>query len=317
MRNVLVTGGAGFIGGHLADRLVSDGVSVRVLDDFSTGREANLEGIRSQIKLIRGDLRDAETVDRAVEGVDVLFHLAAVPSVPRSLAEPERTHSVNATGTLQLLEAARRHGVSRVVMASSSSIYGDTEELPKVETMPPRPRSPYALQKFAAEQYGRLYAEHFGLETVALRYFNVFGPRQDPASEYAAVVPRFVLACLKGETPTIYGDGEQTRDFTFVADVVEANLHAARAADVSGLVMNVGGGRQTSLNTLLAMIGELAGTEVKAAYDETRQGDVRDSLADVSLLESRTGFRPAFSLREGLGRTIDHFRKILESGQQV
>jgi UDP-glucose 4-epimerase len=312
MSAVLVTGGAGFIGSHLVDRLVAEGHSVRVIDDLSSGREANLDESRHAIRFERGDLRDAATLDALLPDVEVVFHQAAVPSVPRSLAEPERTHSVNATGTLLLLERARQHGVRRIVMASSSSIYGNTKELPKVETMPPRPRSPYALQKYTAETYATLYAEHFGLETVALRYFNVFGPRQDPASEYAAVIPRFVLAFLRGEPVRVHGDGEQTRDFTFVSDVVEANLRASQAADASGRVMNVGGGSQHSLNQLIEMIREHTGGASAVEYGDARPGDVRASLADLGRLRELTGFKPRVSLLEGLGRTVDHFRRILD-----
>jgi nucleoside-diphosphate-sugar epimerase len=307
-RGALVTGGAGFIGSHLVDGLVRDGWRVRVLDDFSTGRAENLEASRAALDLVRGDLRDPAALARAVEGAEVVFHQAAVPSVPRSVAEPVRTHEVNATGTLLVLEAARSAGVRRVVYAASSSAYGDTPELPKVETMPPRPRSPYALQKWAGEAYCRLYAELFGLETVALRYFNVFGPRQDPKSEYAAVVPRFATACLRGEPAVIYGDGEQTRDFTFVADAVQANLRAADAEGASGAVVNVAGGRRVSLNALLALLAEITGASVAARYEPARSGDVRDSLADLGRARSLLGYEPAVPLREGLVRTVESLR---------
>jgi len=304
-RCALVTGGAGFIGGHLVERLLAEGWSVRVLDDFSSGREENLAQAADRIELLRGDLRDAERVARAVAGVEVVFHEGAVPSVPRSVAEPLRTNAVNVTGTLGVLEASRRAGVRRVVFAASSSAYGDTEELPKRECMPANPLSPYALQKYAGETYCRLYHSLYGLETVALRYFNVFGPRQDPKSEYAAVIPRFATACLRGEPAVIYGDGEQTRDFTFVADAVAANLLAADAADAVGAVINVAGGRRTSLNELLAALQKLAGTSVAPRHDPPREGDVRDSLASLDRARALLGYAPSVSLEEGLRQTLE------------
>jgi len=316
-RGALVTGGAGFIGSHLADRLVGDGWRVRILDDFSSGREENLAGFQDQIELLRGDLRDPELVARSVRDVEVVFHQAALASVPRSIAEPERTNQVNVTGTLGLLEAARRAGVRRLVFAASSSAYGDTPTLPKVETMPANPMSPYALQKYVGEVYCRLYSGLYGLETVSLRYFNVYGPRQDPKSEYAAVIPRFVTACLQGESPRIYGDGEQTRDFTFVSDTVQANLLAADAPHASGTVMNVAGGKRVSLNQLLGDIVELTGANVEPHHDPPREGDVRDSLADLDRAGELLGYAPSVPLRKGLSSTIDHFRKLLrgEAGE--
>ena len=315
MRSALVTGGAGFIGIHLAERLVADGVEVRVLDDFSSGREANLAGFRERITLLGGDLRDRDLLGRAIEGVEVVFHEAAVPSVPRSVAEPERTNDVNVSGTLAVLELARQHGVRRVVFAASSSAYGDTPTLPKVESMPPMPMSPYALQKLTGETYCALYTRLYGLETVALRYFNVFGPRQNPESEYAAVIPKFVTACLEGRPPQIYGDGEQTRDFTYVADVVQANLAAARSAAAVGGVFNVAGGRRISLNTLLEEILRITGASVRAEHRPARPGDVRDSLADLGRAREALGYAPGVPLEEGLRRTIDHFRKVGAEGE--
>jgi nucleoside-diphosphate-sugar epimerase len=308
-RAALVTGGAGFIGSHLVDSLVAAGWRTRVLDDFSSGREENLQAACAAIEVVRGSLCDSETLERALRGVEVVFHQGAVPSVPRSVAEPLRTHEVNASGTLRVLEGARHAGVRRVVYAASSSAYGDTPVLPKVETLPANPRSPYALQKWAGESYCRLYSELYGLETVALRYFNVFGPRQNPESQYAAVVPRFVVACLRGEAPVVYGDGEQTRDFTFVEDAVRANLLAAEAADAVGQVVNVAGGRRVSLNELLREIGALCGTSVRARHEPPRAGDVRDSLADLARARSLLGYEPRVSLREGLLRTIESLRK--------
>jgi nucleoside-diphosphate-sugar epimerase len=308
-RRALVTGGAGFIGAHLVERLVDAGWSVRVLDDFSTGREENLATARDQVELVRGDVRDGDTVAKAMEEVEVVFHQAAVPSVPRSVADPLGTDAVNLGGTLRVLECARRAGVRRVVYAASSAVYGDSAELPKHERMPADPLSPYALQKYGGEVYCRLYTRLYGLETVSLRYFNVFGPRQDPRSEYAAVIPRFVCAALDGAPPTIFGDGEQTRDFTFVSDAADANLLAADAPGVVGEVVNVASGRRTSLNALWAHIREIVGTEVEARHAPPRAGDVRDSLADLTRARDRLGYRPAVALREGLRLTVESFRR--------
>ncbi|MDH3521524.1 MAG: SDR family oxidoreductase [Myxococcales bacterium] len=306
-RAALVTGGAGFIGGHLVERLVADGWQVRVLDDFSTGRESNLERVADRIDLLRGDVRDARTVARAVEGVEVVFHQAAIASVPRSVADPIGTHAVNTLGTLQVLEAARDAGVRRVVYAASCAIYGDGSELPKRETLPPRPLSPYALQKHAGELTCRLYARLHGLETVALRYFNVYGPRQDPNGDYAAVIPRFITACLAGAAPRVYGDGEQTRDFVAVRDVVAANLLAAEAEKASGCVCNVASGRETSLNELLALVREHTGATAAARYDPPREGDVRRSVACLDHAQESLGYAPRVALREGLVDTIASF----------
>ncbi len=314
MGSALVTGGAGFIGSHLVDHLADAGWAVRVLDDFSSGRIENLAHCRERIELLQGDLGDPETLVHAIEGVDVVFHQGAVPSVPRSVAEPLRTNAVNVSGTLLVLEGARRARVRRVVFAASSSAYGDTPELPKEESMPPRPLSPYALQKYAGEVYCRLYHELYGLETVALRYFNVFGPRQDPRSEYAAVVPRFVEACLRGRAPRIYGDGEQSRDFTYVEDAVRANLLAATAPKAPGNVINVAGGRRVTLNELLATIQQVTGARVAATHEAPRPGDVRHSLADLRRARTLLGYEPSVSLREGLRKTIETFQ--LESDEE-
>jgi UDP-glucose 4-epimerase len=303
-RRALVTGGAGFIGSHLTDGLLAAGFAVRVLDDFSSGRESNLAHALGEIELIRGDLADPATTARACSGVDVVFHEGAIPSVPRSVAEPLRTNRANVDGTLNVLECARQAGVRRLVFAASSSAYGDTEELPKIETMPPNPRSPYALQKFTGEVYCRLYHELYGLETVALRYFNVFGPRQDPQSEYAAVVPRFATACLRGEPARINGDGEQSRDFTFVADTVRANLLAADAPAATGKVINVAGGRRISLNELLAALQSITGSKVAPIHGPERVGDVRHSLADLGRARTLLGFEPQIDLALGLRHTV-------------
>ena len=304
----LVTGGAGFIGSHLVDRLLAEGHEVRVLDDFSSGRDVNLDNAKSKITLFRGSICDEEVVARAIEGCDVVFHEAAVPSVPRSVAEPVRTNSVNIDGTLLVLETARRMGVRRVVFAASSSAYGDTETLPKVESTPATPLSPYALQKYAGEVYCRLYHELYGLETVALRYFNVFGPRQNPESEYAAVIPRFICACLRGEPPRIFGDGEQTRDFTFVSDAVEANVLASRAPHAAGAVINVAGGHRTSLNQLFAAIRRQTDAKIEAIHEEARVGDVRHSLASLDRARELLGYAPVVELDFGLAKTIESFR---------
>jgi nucleoside-diphosphate-sugar epimerase len=307
-RRALVTGGAGFIGSHLCDHLLAEGWSVRIVDDLSTGTLANLAAAAPPAELIRGDIAEPGVAERAVRGVEVVFHQAAIPSVPRSIADPLRTHRANVDGTLQVLEAARREGVRRVVYAASSSAYGDTPVLPKVETLPPNPLSPYALQKYAGEVYCRLYHRLFGLETVALRYFNVFGPRQDPGSEYAAVIPRFAMACLRGEAPTVHGDGEQTRDFTFVEDAVRANRLAAEAPRAAGAVVNVASGRRTSLNELLHMLREITGSEVRPVHGPPRPGDVRDSLADLCRAGELLGYAPSVSLEEGLKRTVEGLR---------
>jgi UDP-glucose 4-epimerase len=304
-RLALVTGGAGFIGSHLADALLAAGWAVRILDDFSSGREENLRHLQDRIEVVRGDFAEPDVVARSVRDVEVVFHQGAVPSVPRSVAEPVRTNRANVVGTLGVLEAARQAGVRRVVYAASSSAYGDTEVLPKVESMAPNPRSPYALQKYAGEVYCRLYHELYGLETVALRYFNVFGPRQDPKSEYAAVVPRFATACLRREPAQIHGDGEQSRDFTFVADTVRANLLAAEAKDAPGHVINVAGGRRISLNELYATLQRITGSTVPATHGPPRAGDVKHSLADLSRARTLLGFEPRVSLEDGLRRTLE------------
>lgn len=307
-RRALVTGGAGFIGSHLVDGLLDAGWAVRVVDDFSSGREENLAAAFSRIELIRGDFAEPEVAYAAVAGVEVVFHQGAIPSVPRSVAEPLRTNRVNVDGTLLMLEAARQAGARRLVFAASSSAYGNTEVLPKVETMPAAPLSPYALQKYTGEVYCRLYHDLYGLETVALRYFNIFGPRQDPKSAYAAVVPLFATACLRGEPPTIHGDGEQSRDFTFVADAVAANLAAADAPKAPGHVINVAGGRRITLNELLATIQGIVGSSVTPVHGPPRAGDVRDSLADLERARELLGWEPAVPIERGLASTIESLR---------
>ncbi len=306
---VLVTGGAGFIGSHLTERLVQLGAKVRVLDDFSTGKRANIAHLLDRIDLIEGSLTNPQTVQQAVKGVAFIFHQGAIPSVVRSVEDPLTTHQVNATGTLLLLLAARDEKVKRVVFASSSSVYGETPTLPKREDMPPNPQSPYALSKLVGEHLCQLFWRLYGLETVSLRYFNIFGPRQDPTSQYAAVIPRFITALLRGESPTIYGDGEQTRDFTFVDNCVQANLLAATASGVTGEVFNVGAGKQTSVNELFRLLRTLIGANhIEPIYAPPRPGDVRHSLADITKARKQLGYEPTVTLEEGLQRTIAWFR---------
>lgn len=308
----MVTGGAGFIGSNLVEALLRRGEEVVALDDFSTGRRANLAAAADwsrqgggTFRLVEGDMRDAGTCEEAMAGADFVLHEAAIPSVQRSVRDPLLTNSVNVHGSLQLLEAARRARVRRFVFASSSSLYGESESLPKVETMAPAPISPYGLQKLAGESYCRLYHQLYGLPTVALRYFNVFGPRQNPDSEYAAVIPRFLAAARSGGRATVYGDGEQSRDFTFVEDVVSANLLACRAgAAACGLAYNIACGRRISLNELLRRIGEIVGREVPADRVDPRPGDIRHSQAGIELAGRRLDYRPAFDLVEGLRRTL-------------
>jgi nucleoside-diphosphate-sugar epimerase len=304
-RRALVTGGAGFIGSHLVDGLLRAGWLVRVLDDLSTGDERNLSDVSSRIEFIRGSVCDEETNQRAMQDVEVVFHEAALPSVPKSVAQPLLTHNVNLSGTLSVLESARHSGVRRVIFAASSSAYGDTQVLPKVETLPATPQSPYALQKYSSEVYCGLYFRLYGLETVALRYFNIFGPRQNPKSDYAAVIPSFVSAALTGSPPVIFGDGEQTRDFTFVENAVQANLAAVDAPGAPGQVINVAAGQRTSLNELWSGIKTLVGVDVEARYADKRAGDVRDSLADLTRAKELLGYEPNIDLREGLRRTIE------------
>ena len=308
MQTYLVTGGAGFIGSNVVEALVKSGARVRVLDNLSTGRRANLAAVADSIEWHEADLRDADAVRRAVSGVDVVLHQAAMASVPRSVAEPLTANEVNVTGTLHVLLAARDAGVRRVVIASSSSVYGNSPTLPKVETMAVEPLSPYAVGKLAAERYCQAFSEVYGLPTMGLRYFNVFGPRQDPNSEYAAVIPRFLTAMLRGEAPTIYGDGQQSRDFTYVDDVVQANLLAANApADVSGYY-NVACGSRISLLDLVDTLNACLGTHLTARHEPPRVGDVRDSQADIGKIQAALGFAPQVSFAEGLARTVAYFR---------
>ncbi len=304
----LVTGAAGFIGSHLVERLVDRGDDVVALDNLSTGYRENLEPFFDAIEFIEGDVRDPATCRRACEGVDHVFHQAALGSVPRSVERPVDTHASNATGTLEMLVAARDADVDSFVFAASSSVYGNTDELPKVETMPRRPLSPYATSKAVGEYYLENFADIYGLPTVGLRYFNVFGPRQDPDGPYAAVIPKFVDMLVDGERPTIHWDGEQTRDFTYVDNVVDANLAASRhASDAAGEVMNVGCGERISINTLYEIITDELGVDVEPAYAARRDGDVRDSLADISKARELIGYRPAVDVEQGLAHTVQWF----------
>jgi len=304
----LVTGGAGFIGSHIAEALLGVGESVRIFDNLATGRESNLAALKGRAQFIQGDLRDLASVRVAMQGVEVVFHQAALASVPRSIADPIKSLETNINGTQNVLLAARDSGVRRVVYASSSSVYGNTPTLPKREDMPTHPMSPYAVQKLSGELLCGVFTRIYGLETVALRYFNVFGPRQDPASEYAAVIPRFLTALIEKRPPIVFGDGEQTRDFTYIANVVQANLLAASSPDAVGYALNIGCGEQISLNTVLRMAGELLGVTVDADYREPRPGDVRDSCADINLAQRLLGYRPSVSFHEGLARALDALR---------
>ncbi len=310
----VVTGGAGFIGSHLVEHLARGGDDVVVVDDFSTGKRENIAPWLDAIELVEGSIADPEICARAIAGADYVLHQAALPSVPRSIRDPAASHAVNATGTLNVLIAARDAGVERVVYAASSSAYGNTPELPKREDMVARPLSPYAVAKLSGEQYCRAFHASFGVPTVALRYFNVFGPRQDPTSQYAAVVPKFITMALANEAPTIYGDGNQTRDFTNVANVVRANMLACQAGPAAfGEVFNVGCGERISVNELWQRIRELAGAEVEARHEPSRTGDVRDSLASLDRIGSILGYEPQVGVGEGLARLVDVMRAEMQA----
>lgn len=304
MANYLVTGGAGFIGSHISEALVRRGHRVRVADNFATGYQRN---IREGVEFLEGDCADLAFARRAVEGMDYVIHQAAIPSVPRSVDKPLESHRANVDGMLHMLLASRDAGVKRLVFAGSSSVYGDTEVLPKTETMPTNPLSPYALQKLMAEMYGQMFTRLYGFETVTTRYFNVFGPRQDPGSPYSGVISLFIKALVEGTRPVIYGDGEQTRDFTFVTNVVDGVIRAAETPGVGGQVFNVATNSRISLNQLLATLKKIFNSNVEAIYKEARQGDVRDSQADIAKAGRLLGYAPIVGLEEGLRQTVEWY----------
>ncbi len=303
---ILVTGGAGFIGSHLVAALAQKGARVRVIDDLSTGRRENLQGIKGDVDFIHASLLDIAATRRTLEDVEIVFHEAAIPSVPRSVDNPLETHDASVNATFSLLLAARDRKVRRVIYAASSSAYGDQPELPKYEDMRPEPLSPYAVAKLVGEYYCRVFTRVYGLETVSLRYFNVFGPRQDPTSQYSGVISRFVTALIQGQRPVIYGDGEQSRDFTYISNVVDANMRAADSAKAVGQVINVGNGIRVTLNNLVSKLKSLTGRDnIEAEYQDARKGDVRHSLADISRARELLGYEPRVDLEEGLRLTID------------
>jgi nucleoside-diphosphate-sugar epimerase len=304
----LVTGGAGFIGSTIVDELLRRGHQVTVLDDFSGGKEANLAAVAAKIQLIRGSICDLDTVREACKGAEYVLHLAARTSVPRSVADPLETNRVNVDGTLNVLVAARDARVRRIVFAASSSAYGESPTLPKVESMAAQPISPYGVSKLAGEVYLQVFGRAYGLENVSLRYFNVFGPRQDPTSQYSGVLSRFIMALIEGSKPVVFGDGEQSRDFTFVENVVDATLRAAEAPNVSGMVLNVGTGARFTLNHTLALLGKISGKPAEARYEPPRTGDIRDSQADISLARRYLGYEPRIGFEEGLRRTFAWYR---------
>ena len=305
--HVLVSGGAGFIGSHLVHELLTQGKRVRVVDNLATGNRERLRDVEGAIEFVEGDLADPAVCEAALCDIDCVLHQAAVPSVQRSLKNPVETNIANVTSTLNLLEGCRKRGVRRFVYASSSSAYGDTPVLPKREDMPPNPLSPYALQKFVGERYSQLYFRLYNLETVSLRYFNVFGPSQDPNSEYSAVIPKFVSRMRRGEPLVVYGDGEQSRDFTYIDNVVEANLLALRAPHAAGSVINVGCGERTTLNQLIKSLEEILQMRAVVEYQAPRPGDVRDSLADIGVAQKLLGYQPRVGVEEGLRRTVAYF----------
>jgi len=304
-KRALVTGGAGFIGSHLVDELVKNGCRVTVLDNLSTGHLRNIKHLGNRIDFVEGDIRDTALLDKVTAGCEVAFHQAAVVSVTQSVQDPPHSCEVNDLGTVRVLDACRRAGVRRVVMASSSAVYGDDPHLPKTEDMTPRPLSPYAVQKLSGELYAAVFGQLYNLETVCLRYFNVFGPRQDPSSPYSGVISIFMTKAAAGQPPMIYGDGSQTRDFVYVEDVVRANWAAATEPEAAGQVYNVGRGESISIGALWALIGKIAGTEKAPVFGPPRPGDIRDSVSDIGLIIRSLGFAPQVDLRRGLEKTLD------------
>ena len=313
----LITGGAGFIGSNLAIEILKRGDHVRILDNFSTGRRENIDPMLGQIEVVEGDIRDFWTVSDAMDGIDYVLHQAALPSVVRSVQNPLTANAVNIDGTLNVLEAARQAKVRRLVFACSSAVYGESETLPKVETMIPSPISPYAVNKITGEYYCRIYHRLYGLETVALRYFNIFGPRQDPTSQYSAVIPLFIKAALQGKQPSIYGDGEQSRDFTYIGNAVSANLKACTAPNAPGHFYNIACGERFTLNQTLKIIGDILGKPVSARYVEPRQGDIKHSMADIEAAKIDLGYTIDHDFKAGLRETISWFSKVFSASTPV
>ena len=311
MKKFLVTGGAGFIGSNICTKLINQGSFVRVVDNLITGKKSNLTNILDRIDFIEADMGDENVARKAMKDIDVVLHQGALSSVPRSVDDPAATHRHCVDATFTLLLAARDAGIKRFVYAASSSAYGDTPTLPKVESMPPGPLSPYAAAKIVGEYYAKVFYEVYGLETVSLRYFNIFGPHQDPTSQYAAAIPAFVTAILKDEKPTIFGDGEQSRDFTYIDNVVEANLLAAKAEHTAGEVLNIACGRAVTVNQIIEIINELLGKNIKPLYTDPRPGDVKHSLADITLAEKTIGYKPTVQFKQGLRLAIDWYRDNL------
>ncbi len=308
MAKYLISGGGGFIGSNIAERLVQDGHIVRILDNFSTGKRDNLKHLNGKIELFEGDIRSYHIVQEAVNGIDYVLHQAALPSVPRSIKDPMTTNEVNIVGTLNMLQASRDAGVKRFVFASSSSIYGDSEVLPKREDMIPNPKSPYAISKLTGEYYCKVFYRIYGLQTIALRYFNVFGPRQDPTSQYSAVIPKFITSIKQGNEITVFGDGEQTRDFTHVSNVIQANMLAAVAPEKAcGMAFNVACNERISLNEMIKTMFEYIGKETKIKYEEQRPGDVKHSLADITLIQNYLGYKVLTDTKTGLQNIIDKY----------
>lgn len=303
----LVTGGAGFIGSNIVEELIKRGYNVRVLDNFATGKRENLHPFEKDIEIIEGDIRSYHTVNQAMKGIDVVLHQAALPSVPRSINDPLTTNDVNVGGTLNILDAAKDHQVKRIVFASSSSVYGDNPELPKEESMMPNPLSPYAVSKLAAEKYCRVFGKLYNIETVVLRYFNVFGPRQDPDSQYSAVIPKFIKAMMNDKQPVIYGDGTQSRDFTYVSNVVEGNILAATSEIESGLIINCACHGQVTLNELVNELNVLLEKNISPIYGERKPGDIKHSFANIDLISKKLNYKPLVDFRKGLRRVVEYY----------
>lgn len=308
MARMLITGGAGFIGSNLAEELLEKGHAVKILDNFTTGRKENIDAIRGRIEVINGNVKELDDVKKAVENIDYVFHLAALVSVPMSIKNPLLTEEVNTIGTLNVLKASRDSGVNRVVYASSCAVYGDIQDIPIKEDTQKEPLSPYALTKLSAEGGCRLFSKLYGLETVCLRYFNVYGPKQDPNSQYAAVIPRFIESMLQNGQPVIFGDGEQTRDFVFVRDVIQANMLATSTRGISGQVFNIGSGKAETINSLLGMVNRILAKQIKPGYAQPRHGDIRHSLADIGRAREQLGYSPGYSFPDGLQETIQWFK---------